>query len=221
MRALAKGIYGSIVFFPAAKAYTRPMPLTLRTAATLLFFAALAACDGAGDSTSDTRQGDRDLRSGAPGSEPTEADAPELRTISELLRDDPRLSTLFAAAMAADLVDALDTEGPYTLFAPSNQAFDSLPGTVSLEALTAPENRDLLRTIISYHVVPGTFDRSALDSSDGSLSTLAGSDLQVEVNGSVIAVGNAAATAVVVIPDLEVKNGVVHTIDAVLLPPSE
>ena len=124
------------------------------------------------------------------------------------------LSTLVEALEAAELVETLQGEGPFTVFAPTNAAFEALPeGT--LENLLKPENKDQLAQVLTYHVVPG--ETASTDLSDGmKVTTVEGSDAEVMLQD-----GNAMIQgATVVTPDVKASNGVVHIIDAVLLPPS-
>jgi uncharacterized surface protein with fasciclin (FAS1) repeats len=128
--------------------------------------------------------------------------------------DQPQLSTLSAALEAADLTGTLNGEGPFTLFAPSNAAFEALPaGTV--ETLLLPENKDQLVAILTYHVVPQMTSAGGLVANGpGSLTTVNGAPVAVTTDG-VVRVGGAAVTQ----PDILTDNGVIHLIDAVLLPP--
>ncbi len=123
-------------------------------------------------------------------------------------------NTLVAAVQAADLVDALKGEGPFTVFAPTDEAFAALPeGTV--ESLLLPENKELLTSILLYHVVAGSVlaaDVVELDSA----TTLNGAAIDISVSDSGVMINNAN----VVQADVAASNGVIHIIDAVLLPPS-
>lgn len=121
-------------------------------------------------------------------------------------------STLVAAVQAADLVDTLKSPGPFTVFAPTDEAFAALPaGTV--ESLLLPENKDKLVEILTYHVVAGNFPASQLVGKRGALTTVQGGDLHVNgTNG--VSINNAT----VVSPDVMASNGVIHVIDTVLLP---
>jgi uncharacterized surface protein with fasciclin (FAS1) repeats len=121
-------------------------------------------------------------------------------------------STLVAAVSAAGLVETLKGDGPFTVFAPTNAAFDALPpGT--LDSLLLPENKDQLVEILTYHVVPGRFPASSLAGARGTLPTVQGDTLHV--NGTD---GVRVENATVVIPDVAASNGVIHAIDAVMLP---
>jgi uncharacterized surface protein with fasciclin (FAS1) repeats len=123
------------------------------------------------------------------------------------------LSTLVAAVKAADLVGTLSGEGPFTVFAPTNAAFEALPeGT--LETLLKPENKDQLVAILTYHVVSGKV--MSTDLSNGqTAATVQGEEVTVDVSDGVKISG-----ASVVAADVEASNGVVHVIDQVILPPS-
>jgi uncharacterized surface protein with fasciclin (FAS1) repeats len=120
--------------------------------------------------------------------------------------------TLVAAVKAAGLVDTLKGPGPFTVFAPTDAAFAKLPpGT--LESLLKPENRDKLRSILTYHVVPGKVmaqDVVKLDSA----KTVEGQSLLIKTINGAVMVGNAHVTQA----DIVTSNGVIHGIDAVLLP---
>ena len=123
------------------------------------------------------------------------------------------LSTLVAAVKAGDLVETLKGEGPYTVFAPTNDAFSALPeGT--LESLLLPENKDKLVAILSYHVIPGKVKSG--DLSDGmKAKTVQGSEIKVGISDSGVKINDASVTSA----DIEASNGVVHVIDKVILPP--
>ena len=123
--------------------------------------------------------------------------------------------TLLAAATAAGLVDALKSDGPLTVFAPTDDAFGALPaGTI--ESLLKPENKDQLATILKFHVVAGALGSTAL--SDGTrLETLAGLDVEISQTEGGFNIENAR----IVTTDIDVSNGVIHVIDRVILPPQQ
>ena len=123
------------------------------------------------------------------------------------------LSTLVTAVTAADLAETLQGEGPYTVFAPTNEAFAALP-PAELERLLKPANKDELANILTYHVVAG--DVKSSDLSDGQMvETVQGEKLEVKIgNDGSVMVGDAT----VVMADVEASNGTVHVIDAVLVP---
>ena len=124
-------------------------------------------------------------------------------------------NTLVAAVQAADLVGALKGDGPLTVFAPTDEAFAALPeGT--LDSLLKPENKDQLTAILLYHVVPGKVMSADL-SGTVNAETLQGSKVKIVASSSGVTVDGAN----VVKADVAASNGVIHVIDAVILPPSE
>ena len=120
-------------------------------------------------------------------------------------------STLVAAVTAADLVETLSGTGPFTVFAPTDEAFAALPAGV-LDALLLPENKALLAKILTYHVVSGMV--MAADVTDGDVATVEGSTIKLSTMDGVTVNG-----AKVVAADVAASNGVIHAIDAVILPP--
>ena len=121
-------------------------------------------------------------------------------------------NTLVAALKAAGLVDALKGPGPFTVFAPTDEAFAKLPpGT--LENLLKPENKDQLRKILTYHVVPGRVTAKDVVKLD-SAKTLEGGSLTIHAGDGGVMVNNAHVTKT----DIAASNGVIHVIDTVLLP---
>jgi uncharacterized surface protein with fasciclin (FAS1) repeats len=133
-------------------------------------------------------------------------------------------TTLVAAVKAADLVATLKSPGPFTVFAPTNEAFAALPaGTV--DTLLKPENKPTLTKILTYHVVAGKLDAAALTKmiTDGhgsaKLTTVAGGILTATISGkSVIITDEKGGMAHVTIADVYQSNGVIHVVDKVLLP---
>jgi uncharacterized surface protein with fasciclin (FAS1) repeats len=121
-------------------------------------------------------------------------------------------NTLVAAVKAADLVDALKAEGPFTVFAPTDEAFAALPeGTV--ETLLMPENKDQLIELLTYHVVAGAVPSSvAVTLTEG--ETLNGQSFKVKFENDTLMINDAK----VVKADIEASNGVIHVIDKVLIP---
>jgi uncharacterized surface protein with fasciclin (FAS1) repeats len=120
-------------------------------------------------------------------------------------------ATLVAALTAADLVSTLSGEGPFTVFAPTDAAFAALPAGV-LDALLLPENVGVLAKILTYHVVSGMV--MAADITDSDVATVEGQTVKLATMGGVTVNG-----ANVVIADVAASNGVIHAIDAVILPP--
>ena len=134
-------------------------------------------------------------------------------------------TTLVAAVKAAGLVEVLQGDGPFTVFAPTNDAFENLPeGTVA--TLLKPENKTKLSTVLTYHVVPGRLDMAALKEqvmeNDGkaTLTTASGDELYVMMNGqtNLILMDEMGNTANISTYDVYQSNGVIHVIDAVVLP---
>ncbi|MCF1708350.1 fasciclin domain-containing protein [Tabrizicola sp. J26] len=121
-------------------------------------------------------------------------------------------TTLVAAVQAAGLVDTLKGAGPFTVFAPTDAAFAALPaGTV--DDLLKPENKDKLVAVLTYHVVPGKV--MSTDLTEGmKAKTVQGSDVTITLDGGPKVNGAAIST-----PDIAASNGVIHVIDAVILPP--
>ncbi|WP_303310954.1 fasciclin domain-containing protein [Hymenobacter sp. BT730] len=126
-------------------------------------------------------------------------------------------STLVSAVKAADLVATLQGPGPYTVFAPTNAAFDKLP-TGTVNNLMMPANKTKLSTILTYHVVPGRL--LAADLKDGQvLTTVEGENLTVHRNGDMVTIHDAkGGMANVTIPNVVSSNGITHVVDAVLMP---
>ena len=128
-------------------------------------------------------------------------------------------TTLVAAVKAAGLVETLEGKGPFTVFAPTNAAFGKLPaGTV--DTLVKPENKPTLTKILTYHVVPGRLEASSL--TDGKkLKTVEGEELTVKKSGGSVTIVDAKGGAsTVTIPNVNQANGVIHVVDAVLMPAS-
>ena len=159
---------------------------------------ALAACGSSNDETT--------------SSATTTAPATASETIVAAAAATPDLSTLVSALKAADLVSTLEGKGPFTVFAPTNQAFSDIQPTV--DKLLEPANKDELTKVLTYHVVPGTY--TSADLKDGQkLKTVEGQDLTVSIKGGTVKVNDATVEKA----DIETSNGVVHIIDGVLVPP--
>ena len=123
-----------------------------------------------------------------------------------------QFTTLVAAIQAAGLVDTLKSEGPFTVFAPTDAAFAALPdGTV--ENLLKPENKDQLIAVLTYHVVPGKVMSADIAGKSLQVASVQGSELSVNATDGV-----KVDNATVVMADIETSNGVIHVIDAVVLP---
>ena len=132
--------------------------------------------------------------------------------IVDIAASNGNFSTLVAAVTAAGLVDTLKGDGPFTVFAPTDAAFAALPaGTV--ESLLLPENKDTLVSILTYHVVPGAVTSDALAGQRLSVATVNGADVHIDGRNGVKVEDSNVTTA-----DIIASNGVIHVIDAVLLP---
>jgi uncharacterized surface protein with fasciclin (FAS1) repeats len=133
-------------------------------------------------------------------------------------------TTLVAAVKAADLVDTLNGPGPFTVFAPTNEAFDKLPaGTV--DTLVKPENKATLTKILTYHVVAGRFDSKAIadkikaGGGKATLTTVEGEPLTASMKGDKLVLTDAkGGTSTVTTADVYQSNGVIHVVDTVLMP---
>ena len=133
-------------------------------------------------------------------------------------------TTLVAAVKAAGLVETLKSKGPFTVFAPTNAAFDKLPaGTV--DTLVKPENKEMLTKILTYHVLAGTFDAKAIAGriskghGKAKFTTVSGGTLTATMNGNELWLRDEkGGTARVTIGNVYQSNGVIHVVDSVLLP---
>lgn len=133
-------------------------------------------------------------------------------------------TTLVAAVKAAGLVETLKGDGPFTVFAPSNSAFNKLPaGTV--DNLLKPENKEMLTKVLTYHVVPGRLDSKALmeqikaGGGKAELTTVEGDKLWIMQSGSKLTLKDAKGNmSAITIKDVYQKNGVIHVIDTVVMP---
>lgn len=149
----------------------------------------------------------------------------ERSSIAQALQTSMDHSAFLQALQSAGLADTLRGVGPYTVFAPTNTAFDAIPEDAR-QRLTAPEQRDSLITLLSYHIVPGTVTAEdlgrAIERGQGgraALATVTGDNLTLARDGAAIVITDAGgAVARVVRPDQIHANGVVHSIDAVLMP---
>jgi uncharacterized surface protein with fasciclin (FAS1) repeats len=132
--------------------------------------------------------------------------------IVDIAASNGSFNTLVAAVTAAGLVDTLKGDGPFTVFAPTDEAFAALPaGTV--ESLLLPENKDTLVSILTFHVVPGAVTSDALAGQRLSVATVNGADVHIDGRNGVKVEDSNVVTA-----DIIASNGVIHVIDAVLLP---
>ena len=146
------------------------------------------------------------------------------KTIVAVAASNENFTTLVAAVKAAGLVDVLNSDGPFTVFAPVNDAFNKLPkGTVA--SLLKPENKKMLTAILTYHVVAGKFAAKdvlkAIKNNNGKfvIKTVQGGKLTASLkNGKVILTDEKGNMSTVVITDVNASNGIVHAIDSVVMP---
>lgn len=140
------------------------------------------------------------------------------QTIVEIAAGNPQFSTLVKAVKAAGLVDTLNGDGPFTVLAPTDEAFAKL-GDDTLAELLKPENKEKLAGILKYHVIPGNVKAAQVTQLSGKSVKTACPDetLMVKVAGGKVQFAG-KTTATVVKPDIEASNGTIHVIDTVLLP---
>jgi uncharacterized surface protein with fasciclin (FAS1) repeats len=140
------------------------------------------------------------------------ATTPAPTTLADTAAANPQLTTLNKLINEAGLADTLRGPGPYTVFAPTDDAFKAVP-PATLEALAKDKNR--LKTVLSYHVVPGTLTSS--DVKNGPVKTVQGGDVTLYKSGTFLTVEEAVVTT----PDIRATNGVIQVVDKVLLPPAK
>lgn len=135
-------------------------------------------------------------------------------TIVGIAAENDSFSTLVTALKAADLVSVLDGKGPFTVFAPTNEAFSKVPAE-TLNNLLKPENKAQLQAVLTYHVVSGKIDAAtAMTLSEA--NTVQGEKINISLNGKKVMINDAQ----VVSADIDARNGVIHVIDTVILPQS-
>jgi uncharacterized surface protein with fasciclin (FAS1) repeats len=194
------------------------MKLTTGTAAAALLSMCLSIGPAfAADSMGDTMSGMQDPMVGG------HAMSAHKTIVANALNSDDH-TTLVAAVKAAGLVDTLNGPGPFTVFAPTNEAFDKLPaGTV--DTLVKPANKATLTKILTYHVVAGRLDSKAIAAQiaagggKATLKTVAGEDLIASMDGKTLVLTDAKGDqSRVTIGDVYQSNGVIHVVDTVLMP---
>ena len=175
----------------------------------------LAAC---GDDSSDSSTPVADDASTEQAESDSEEMSDELGTIVDVAVEAGSFETLVAAVQAAGLVETLSGEGPYTVFAPTDEAFGQALDTLGITAEDLLGDTDTLTSILTYHVLAGEVDAATAINLDGqSAATVNGAEIAISVvDGSVVI--NDSAT--VVSADVAASNGIIHVIDAVLLPPA-
>lgn len=169
---------------------------------------ALAAC---GSSSSSESSATPSTAMSSTMASPSASDAASAQDIVGVASANPTTTTLVTALDAAGLVEALQAPGPFTVFAPTDDAFAALPAGV-LDKLVQPQNKDALTKILTYHVVQGEVPSSAVK--DGEVPTLEGQSITLSTADGVTVNGAKVTT-----PDVEASNGVIHLINQVLLPP--
>ena len=172
---------------------------------------ALVGCSSNDDSTADASP---TAATSAPAS-PTDAmtDEASAGTIVDVAAANPDFSTLVAAVTEAGLAETLGAEGPYTVFAPTDAAFEALPEGL-VDALLLPENKEVLTQILTYHVVAG--EVMSTDIQPGDVATVEGEDITITTEDGGVQVNGATVSTA----DVEASNGVIHVIDEVLVPPN-
>ncbi len=172
---------------------------------------ALSACGDDGNDAAETEA--TEAAAAAESSVADEAmDEEAAGTIVDVAVEAGSFETLVAAVEAAGLAETLSGEGPFTVFAPTDEAFAALPEGL-VDALLLPENQEALTAILTYHVLDG--EVLAADVTAGDVPTLEGEDITISTDDGVM-VNDATVTAT----DVMASNGVIHVIDAVLVPPS-
>lgn len=188
------------------KVMRRTALVAVAVAATLTLAACSSSTDEATSEETATISEEMPDESGDMAADPAGAG-----TIVDIASTTDGFGTLVTAVGAADLVGTLNGEGPFTVFAPTDEAFAALPPGV-LDALLLPENKDVLAKILTYHVVPGQV--LAADVTDGDVATVEGQTVTLSTADGVTVNG-----ARVIQADVVGSNGVIHAIDAVILPP--
>jgi transforming growth factor-beta-induced protein len=148
--------------------------------------------------------------------EPTAAE-PEVGTIVDVAVEAGSFPTLIAAAQAAGLVETLNSEGPFTLLAPTEEAFAAALEALGMTAEELLADTDLLTAVLTYHVLPLEAPASTVVTLDGqNVATVNGAEITITVNGDTVMINNATVVAT----DIQASNGIIHVIDTVLLPPA-
>lgn len=194
-------------------------PLLFAAAASVF---ALAACSPATEEGTPTVAPPPVETAETPIDEPLAEDTAvpaEAETLVDVIATNPDFSSLLAAVDAAGLTETLAGPGPYTIFAPTNEAFAMLPAG-ELDQLLLPENKDKLVRIVSYHVIPGKVMAADVPAEDAGVATASINNLDLSVrrtaDGSVMVNQYSVADG-----DIEASNGVIHVIDGVLIPRME
>ena len=180
----------------------------------------LAACNSSADEAATTTEASAESTASAASAETPAASG----TIVEVAQGNADFSTLFSAVQAAGLVETLNGAGPFTVFAPTNAAFEKIPAE-TLQGLLTPEQRDTLTAVLTYHVVSGRVDAATLieqiqaGGGSATVTTVQGGELTARVvEGGVVLTDAAGNESRVVQTDVTASNGVIHAIDTVVMP---
>jgi uncharacterized surface protein with fasciclin (FAS1) repeats len=178
--------------------------------AAVLILAGCASGSDESDSTETTAAAEETMAEDTM-TEDSMSDAEEAGTIVDVAAGNEDFSTLVAAVQAAGLAETLSGDGPFTVFAPTNDAFAALPEGL-LDALLLPENKDTLVKILTYHVLAGEVTSDMVTAGD--VPTVEGQNITITTDGGV-----KVNDANVIATDVMASNGVIHVIDAVIVPP--
>ena len=180
----------------------------------------LAACNSSADEAATTTEASAESTASAASAETPAASG----TIVEVAQGNADFSTLVSAVQAAGLVETLNGAGPFTVFAPTNAAFEKIPAE-TLQGLLTPEQRDTLTAVLTYHVVSGRVDAATLieqiqaGGGSATVTTVQGGELTARVvEGGVVLPDAAGNESRVVQTDVTASNGVIHAIDTVVMP---
>lgn len=196
----------------AFQLWCRLRPVTLFAIALLLLPACTERTDTEGEAntedTATTQQGR------------TSSDSSQDSSIVQIIAQHERFSTLATAFDSAGLIERLRSSGPYTVFAPTNDAFDDLPEG-ALDELLLSGSRDRLAAILNYHIVEGENDADELQRRS-SITTLDGANLEITRQGDrVVLDPDDGNSATILETDIPASNGIIHVVDAVLMPPAQ
>ncbi len=198
-----------LLFGPILKSTLSAIMNLYLSAAAAILMALSIACSPAPQGAS---QSSEDLTTNTPLGQASVVDDESAKNILQVAQSSPDHTTLAAAIKAAGIEHVLVNAGPFTVFAPNNQAFENLPDGV-LDDLLKPENKATLANIITYHASPGTY-KGALLSDGRQIFQATGDNVSIKVADGVTTVNGAK-----ILGTVEASNGVIHVIDAVLLPP--
>lgn len=201
--------------------FNKILTLVLTISMTLLMACEGNKSQGQGETDQATMNGETERQ--APSAEASEEEGPSLN-IAGIAAENENFSTLATAIKNADLISVLESEGPYTVFAPTNEAFAKIPSE-TLDNLLLPESTEPLAQILKYHVIAGEYMASdvvaAIESHDGefTLETVQGNELTATLDGnSVVLTDVTGSKATVIMTDVKATNGVIHAIDHVVMP---